>query len=225
MSALHLSRFSFSVALLPSTLLSAAALAVAAAAYCTLVKLASFLTVFLSALEQSPFGTAGYHGVGSILPTGTVLERRELSVWWEMLGHEKVQCTLLNQKHNESKFRKLGGAAWSQEEDDVCHIFKVIFPSAPKRIGCADRTPKGTSGMKGMQLNCAEQEKLCAPTACWVFTLLVWKYFASYSQGKKAQRGEGLVQCNGQTTLPLLESNPLTWVKSILYMALWLNKL
>lgn len=77
--------------------------------------------------------------------------------------------------------------------------------------------PKGSSGMKGMRWNCAEQEKLFAATACWVFASLVWKCFASYSQEKKAQRGEGLVQLNGKLTLPLLESNPLTWLKSIVF--------
>lgn len=69
------------VALLPSTPLSAAAAAAAAAAaYCALAKLALFPTVLLSALEQSPFGNAGCHGAGSILPTGTALERGESSV-------------------------------------------------------------------------------------------------------------------------------------------------
>lgn len=51
----------------------------AAAVYCAPAKLAPFPTVLLSALEQSPSGTAGCHGSRSILPTGTVLERGESS--------------------------------------------------------------------------------------------------------------------------------------------------
>lgn len=64
----------------PSTPLSAAAAAAAEAAYCALANFAPFPTVLLSALEQSPFGTAGCHGTRSILPTGAVLERGEWSV-------------------------------------------------------------------------------------------------------------------------------------------------
>lgn len=112
-------RFSFSVARLPSTPLSAAA-AAAAATNCTLVKLAPFPTVLLSALEHSPFGTAGCHGAGSILPTGAVLERGELSACQEMSGHEKVQSSLVNKNteclHLESKVGQDGGGV-------VCYVF------------------------------------------------------------------------------------------------------
>lgn len=78
--------------------LAASVAAVAAAAS---VKLALFPTVILSALMQSPFGTAGCHGTRSILPTGTQLEHREWSVWQETSGHEKVQC---NDLKREAKF-------------------------------------------------------------------------------------------------------------------------
>jgi len=96
---------------------------VSAAANCTSVKLAPFPTVLLSALEQSPFGTAGCHGAGSILPTGVVLERGELSACQEMLGHEKVQCSLVKKNTMCLNLGNRAGRMEEEEEDDVCCIF------------------------------------------------------------------------------------------------------
>lgn len=145
-------------------------------------------------------------------------------MWQETSGHEKVQRSLLNQKHCASIFRILGGAGWRQEEDYFCRIYPFgarLFQSntslKKKKNWYTDRTPRGVSGMKGMQWNCAEQEKLCAATACWVFASLVWKCFTSYSQGKKAWRGEGMVQHNGQTYSSAVKSPQMVKFNTIWY--------
>lgn len=72
-----------------------------------------------------------------------------------MPGHEKVQCSPLNQKHSVSIFREQGGAAWRQQEDDVCRISPfferdcfTVFQEKPSTL---TEHPRERQGMKGMQ--------------------------------------------------------------------------
>lgn len=68
-----------------------------------------------------------------------------------------------------------------------------------------------------MQWNCAEQEKLCVTTACWVICIISVNMLRFLFPGKESAEGEKPVQRNRGQTLALLELNPFTWLKSILF--------
>lgn len=156
-------------------------------------KLALFPTVILSALMQSPFGTAGCHGTRSILPTGTQLEYREWSVWQETSGHEKVQC---NDLKREAKFntRMVEFTRFSLLKCD-CFV--------TRRGGYTDRIPDGVSRMKGMWWNCAEPENGLYQLHAGISGSLMWTCFTSYSQGNTSER-TSKVQHPKSNSLPWL---------------------
>lgn len=178
-------------------------------AYWALAKLAPFPTVLLSALEQSPFGTAGCHGTCFILPTGTLLERGDSSVWRETSGHEKVQCSLLKLKHSESKFRIQGGAGGRQQEDDdvaFFHLKRDCFRAFQEELGTLTEPPWERQEWRECSEIVQNRKKLHATAG--LFVSLVWKRFASHSQGKKTQIGGKVFLCWGRIpshdTLPLV---------------------
>lgn len=133
----------------------------------------------------------------------------------------KFSAVFWIEKHSKSKFRKQGGARWRKEEDDVCCIFSflsAIVSLCSKRNPCTQwHNPLGITRNEENAVKLCRTGKLCAATPCWVSASLVWNCFASYSQGKKAPKGEGLVQRNRQLTPPLLELNPFAWLKSIVF--------
>lgn len=111
---------------------SSAPVLAAAVAAAGSAKLALFPTVILSALMQSPFGTAGCHGTRSILPTGTQLEHREWSVWQETSGHEKVQCDDFKREAKYSTQRMVEVTRFSLLKWLFCHKKRWVHWQNPR---------------------------------------------------------------------------------------------
>lgn len=127
----------------------------------------------------------------------------------------KFSAVLWIKKHSESKFREWGGDGFRQAEDDVCRIslFKQRTLVVSQCSCCTDRTPWERQEWEERN-EIVQNMRTVRSNACWVFASLVWKYFASYSQDQKAQRGEAWRNATSNQ-LMLSWSRIHSWLKSI----------
>lgn len=183
---------------------SSRAAAAAAAAHCAHANLALLPTVLLSALKQSPFGTAGCHGTSSIPSHRNGAGARRVNCVTGDVGPWESSVWSFESKNTESIFRRQGGAGGGWR---LAYFSLFFFFFLKPELGALTEPPRERQEWR----ECSEvvqKRKSCVlnPHAGY-FASLVWKRFASYSQGKKAQRGS--------SSSAGVES--LLWIKSILF--------